>query len=191
MKICIFSSANTGITEENILLAQQVGTYLAERGVTVMTGGCTGLPAIVAETVFAHGGETIGYFPDLNERDLLANARLHNNDLFHNCYTHKRFFKGFMYRSVRMIEDADGAIVFSGRFGTLSEFTIAVEEGLKVAVIEGTGGITDEIRRLADIVDRQFPDSHVVFSNDYKQAIDRLIENIHVEQNTTPFANDR
>ncbi len=28
-----------------------------------------------------------------------------------------------------MIEDADGAIVFNGRFGTLSEFSIAVEEG--------------------------------------------------------------
>lgn len=151
MKICIFSSASGDFTEENILLAQQIGMYLAEKKITVITGGCTGLPSVVAETAFVHGGETIGYFPDLNERDLLANARVHNNDLFHNCYTHKRFFKGFMYRSVRMIEDADGAIVFGGRFGTLSEFTIAVEEGLKVAVIEGTGGITDEIRRLAGI----------------------------------------
>lgn len=144
---------------------------------TVITGGCIGLPAIVAKSAFNNGAETIAYYPDLTERDLFLNKKIHSNDLENN-YTHKRFFKGFCYRSVRMIEDADGAIVFNGRFGTLSEFTVAVEEGLNVAVIEGTGGITDEIKRLADIVYRQFPYNHVVFSVDYKSAIDKLIQDI-------------
>jgi predicted Rossmann-fold nucleotide-binding protein len=116
-------------------------------------------------------------YPDLSERELLMNAQVHNNDLS-NVYTHKRFFKGFCYRSVRMIEDVDGAIVFNGRFGTLSEFTIAVEEGLNVAIIEGTGGITDEIKRLADVIYKQFPYNHVVFSKNYKDAIDQLMYNI-------------
>ena len=177
MKIAIFSSASVEITYENFILAQNIGKYLAGKGVTVITGGSIGLPSVVAKSAFLLGAETLAYYPDLNERDLLQNARVHNNDLS-NSYTQKRFFRGFTYRSVRMIEDADGAIVFNGRFGTLSEFSIAVEEGLKIAVIEGTGGLTDEIRRLAEIVDRQFPDSHVIFSNDYKVAVDALIENI-------------
>lgn len=177
MKIAIFASASPQITYENLLLAQNIGKYLAEKGITIITGGCVGLPSAVAQSAFSAGAETIAYYPDLSERDLLQNAQAHNNDLSHK-YTQKRFFKGFTYRSVRMIEDADGAIVFNGRFGTLSEFSIAVEEGLKIAVIEGTGGITDEIKKLAEIVDRQFPNSHVIFSNDYKYAIDKLIENI-------------
>lgn len=177
MNIAVFSSAAGETNEENIHLAQDIGRYLAEKGVTVLTGGCGYLPSIVARSAFSFGGETVAYYPDLSERELLINARVHNNDL-ENTYTHKRFFKGFMYRSVRMIEEADGAIVFSGRFGTLSEFAIAVEEGLPIAVIEGTGGITDEIKRLAEVVDRQFPDSHVIFSEDYMKAIDGLIRNL-------------
>ncbi len=81
-----------------------------------------------------------------------------------------------------MIGDADGAIVFNGGRGTLSEFHMAVEEGLKMAVILGSGGITDEIQRIAEVVHRQFPESHVVFENDYKTAIDKLIENIKQSQ---------
>lgn len=177
MKIAIFASASPQMTDENFLLAQNIGIYLAEKGITIITGGCVGLPSVVARSAFSAGVKTLAYYPDLSERDLLQNAQVHNNDLSSE-YTHKRFFKGFTYRSVRMIEDADGAVVFNGRFGTLSEFSIAVEEGLKIAVIEGTGGITDEIKNLAEIVDRQFPNSHVIFSNDYKYAIDKLIENI-------------
>ena len=177
MKIAIFSSASSQMTEENIALAQNIGKYLAKKGIIVITGGSTGLPSVVSKAAFQNGAWTEAYYPDIDERGLLMNTRVHNNCL-EDIYTHKKFFKGFTYRTVRMIEDADGAIVFNGRFGTLSEFTIAVEEGLKLAVIEGTGGITDEIRRLAKIVDRQFPNSHVVFSNNYKEAIDKLITNI-------------
>ena len=126
MKIAIFSSASAQITDDNLLLAQHIGTYLAEKGATVITGGCIGLPSIVAQAAFSRGAETIAYYPDISERELLQNEQAHNNDLTHE-YTQKRFFKGFMYRSVRMVEDADGAIVFNGRFGTLSEFSIAVE----------------------------------------------------------------
>lgn len=175
MKIAVFSSASKNQSKENIILAEKIGKYLAEIGATVMTGGCTGIPALIAKSAFENGAETIAYYPDLNERDLLNNEQAHNNDLS-NVYTHKRFFKGFCYRSVRMIEDADGAIVLNGRFGTLSEFTIAVEEGLSVAVIEGSGGITDEIKKLAKIVYKQFPYSHVFFSQHYKTAINKLID---------------
>lgn len=175
MKIAVFSSASGTHNQENLRLADNIGKYLAEKGVTVLTGGCIGLPSIVAKSAFNKGAETIAYYPDLNERELLMNQKVHNNDI-ENVYTHKKFFKGFCYRSVRMIEDVDGAIVFNGRFGTLSEFTIAVEEGLKIAVIEGTGGITDEIKKLAGTVYKQFPYSHVIFSKDYKTAIDELIK---------------
>lgn len=181
MKIAVFSSASGNHEQENIKLAEDIGRYLAEKGITVITGGCIGLPAIVAKSAFNNGAETFAYYPDLDERELLMNEQVHNNDL-ENSYTHKKFFKGFCYRSVRMIEDADGAVVFNGRFGTLSEFTIAVEEGLNIAIIEGTGGITDEIKKLAEIVYKQFPYNHVVFSEDYKVAIDKLIEDIQNKQ---------
>ena len=35
-----------------------------------------------------------------------------------------------------------------GSFGTLNEFTIAYDEGKVIGVLEGSGGVADEIREL-------------------------------------------
>ena len=44
-----------------------------------------------------------------------------------------------------MIKSVNGVLVINGRIGTLSEFTIALEEGLNIGVIKGTGGIVDHL----------------------------------------------
>ncbi|MGB0925387.1 MAG: hypothetical protein ACPGTS_01620 [Minisyncoccia bacterium] len=176
MKIAVFSSASNIISKENLKLAQNIGEYLAEKKVSVLTGGCVGLPAVVAERAFHTGAETVAYYPDVSEKELLKNIKIHNNDIALH-YSEKKFFNGFTNRSIRMIENADAAIVFNGRFGTLSEFSVAIEEGLQVGVIEGTGGITDEIKNLGTVVSRDFK-NEVIFGKDYKLVIDELIEKI-------------
>lgn len=175
MKIAVFSSASGVMSNENILLAQNIGTYLAEKNIEVITGGCVGLPSIVAQTAFERGGKTIAYYPDVSEIDLVKNRELHNNDI-QGIYSEKKFYEGFTMRSIKMIEEADAAIVFNGRFGTLSEFTVAVEEGLPVGIIEGTGGISDEIRNLCNLVQRDVMKDRIIFENDYKTLIDELIQ---------------
>jgi uncharacterized protein (TIGR00725 family) len=177
IKISVFSSWLPEMEPEHKVLAENIGRYLAECGVHVITGGCVGLPSVVVEAAYKGGAVTTGYFPDMNEYSLLSGKEKRNSDTATH-YTNKRFYNGFTYRSLRMIEDADGAIVFNGRLGTLSEFTMAVEEDLKMAVTLDSGGITDEIQRIAEAVNRQFPESHVIFERDYKIAIDALIRNI-------------
>jgi len=173
MKIALFSSWKKEVTEEHNILAQEIAIYLVDKGITVVTGGCIGIPAVCIEKAHALGGETVGYFPNTGEHDHYAIEGNHDA----RFYSKKHFVQGFTARSLEMIKNVDAAIVLNGRIGTLSEFGIAVEEGLPLAVIEGTGGITDELQRLTKLVQKEFPENQVIFEKDYKKAINQLIFN--------------
>jgi predicted Rossmann-fold nucleotide-binding protein len=175
MKIAVFSSAFNKPSQENILLAERIGLYLAKNKITVLTGGCIGLPSLVAKSAFENGSETIAYYPDISEKELVSNQAIHNNDLS-GVYSEQKFYEGFTQRSIEMIKEADAALVFNGRLGTLSEFTVGVEEGLPTGVIEGSGGVSDEIKRLCVLVNRDLVKDNITIGNDYKQIINKLIE---------------
>jgi predicted Rossmann-fold nucleotide-binding protein len=176
MKIAVFSSAFNKPSKESITLAQGIGEYLAVNKVVVLTGGCIGLPSVVAKSAYENGSETVAYYPDVSKKELIKNQKIHNNDLS-GIYTEKKFYEGFTHRSIEMIKEADAAIVFNGRLGTLSEFTVSVEEGLPTGVIEGSGGVSNEIRRLCTLVDRDLEKDNIIILEDYKGIIDKLIEN--------------
>ncbi len=174
MKIAIFSSWLPQISQENKNLAENIGKYLAEKDITVVTGGCSGIPAICIESAYEYGAKTIGYFPHKDDNDYYDRQHEENtHDI--QYYSTAHFIHGFTARSLEMIKNVDAAIVLNGRIGTLSEFGIAIEEGLPLAVIEGTGGITDELQRLTKLVKKEFPNNEVIFETDYKQAIDKLV----------------
>jgi uncharacterized protein (TIGR00725 family) len=176
MKIAIFSSWLPNVSEKNKKLARQIAEYLCEKEVTVVTGGCSGIPALAVEAAHRSGGKTIGYFPHKNQQDYFDRQHEQNVHCI-DFYDTAHFITGFTARSLKMIKNVDAAIVINGRIGTLSEFGIAVEEGLPVAVIEGTGGIADVLKSIARAAHKEFPNNEVIFSADYTQAIDTLIEN--------------
>jgi len=176
MKIAIFSSWLPMVSEENQKLTQQIAGYLCDKGITVVTGGCSGIPAIAIETVHAMGGKTIGYFPVKDQQEYYD--RQHQENI-HNIefYSTAHFIAGFTARSLEMIKNVDAAIILNGRIGTLSEFGISIEEGLPLVVIEDTGGISSELQNLTRLVKKEFPNNEVIFEKDYKKAIDALIKN--------------
>lgn len=183
MKIAIFSSWLPQISQENRSLAEKIGKYLAEKDIIVVTGGCSGIPAVCIESAHEHGAKTMGYFPHKDHDDYYDRQHEENtHDI--KFYSTAHFVHGFTARSLEMIKNVDAAIVLNGRIGTLSEFGIAIEEGLPLGVIEGTGGVTDELQRLTKIVKKEFPNNEVVFGTDYKQLIDSLIENHNSKQKT-------
>ncbi len=176
MKIAIFSSWLPEVNEYNQKLAIQIAEYLADKDITVVTGGCSGIPAAVVEAAHNKGVKTIGYFPHKSKEEY--HDRQHEKNIHAlDYYSTAHFISGFTARSLEMIKNVDAAIVLNGRIGTLSEFGIAIEEGLPLAVIEGTGGITDELRNLVKVAQKEFPNNEVIFEQDYKKAIDMLISN--------------
>lgn len=175
MKIAIFSSWLPEVSEENKKIAQNIAQYLSEKNITIVTGGCSGIPAICIEEAFRLGAKTIGYFPHKDQNEY--HDRQHEiNTHSINFYSTVNFVAGFTARSLEMIKNVDAAIILNGRIGTLSEFGIAVEEGLPLAIIEGTGGVSDELKNITQIAKKEFLNNEVIFEKDYKKAIDQLLE---------------
>jgi len=176
MKIAIFSSWLPEISIKNEKIIKDIVQYLCYKDVTIVTGGCSGIPAIAIETAQKYSAKTIGYFPLKDQQDYFD--RQHEKNIHRiDFYSVVHFIAGFTARSLEMIKNVDAAIVLNGRIGTLSEFGIAIEEGLPLAVIEGTGGISDELQNITKIANKKFPNNEVIFSKNYKKAIDTLIEN--------------
>ena len=64
MNIAIFCSANSGIDPHFFQLTEELGTWLAENGHTVVFGGCDmGLMECVARAAHDAGGRTMGMIP--------------------------------------------------------------------------------------------------------------------------------
>lgn len=128
------------------------------------------------ESAYEHGAKTIGYFPYKDHDDYQDRQHEENtHDIQYYSTTH--FIHGFTARSLEMIKNVDAAIVLNGRIGTLSEFGISIEEGLSLVVIEGTGGVADELQHIIKLVNKKFPNDELVFEKDYRKAIDMLIKN--------------
>jgi predicted Rossmann-fold nucleotide-binding protein len=125
----------------------------------------------VIEKAYELGGVTIMFSPD---KDMDSHQKRYDNHEV-KFYNQVIYGDGFTARSLEMINSVDAALVLNGRTGTLCEFSMAVEEGLLVAVLTNTGGISDYLPSILKIVDKEFP-SKIFFGDNYKKQIDLLLQ---------------
>ena len=59
---------------------------------------------------------------------------------------------GLMGREVKNIRSCDVVIFAGGRSGTLGEFAIAYDEAKVIGVLEGTGGITEHLKEIVNMM---------------------------------------
>ena len=64
MKIAIFSSADSNISESNKNIVGNIARYLKKFDVTLVTGGSLGIPGYMVEEYKKLGGKCIMYSPD-------------------------------------------------------------------------------------------------------------------------------
>jgi uncharacterized protein (TIGR00725 family) len=166
MKVAIFGSASKKVSKQNKVLCERLSKYLVSKKITVVTGASTGIPGLITQFTKSFGGKTIGYSPDKDE--ISHKKRFDNLDLKH--FSVIMHHNGFTERSIKMIKDVDFAIVINGRMGTLSEFAVAVEEGLGILVLENTGGIAKHLKIILKLTKKKSL-SKVVFTDDYKNGI--------------------
>ena len=69
MKICVFCSANQQIDPEFFTMTEELGTWAAKNGHSIVYGGVNqGLMECLGKAVKAHQGQTIGVVPMIVER---------------------------------------------------------------------------------------------------------------------------
>ena len=144
-----------------------------------MTGACDGSPYTVASSAHKRGAKVIAFSParDIDEHrsrfgfptDSVSEFRFIPSD-FEFAEVRGACLK---LRNVYWVTFTDVVILIRGKTGTLHEFTIAYDLGKVIGVLKGSGGVSDSIPNLVEML--QKPSGSVfVYSEDPVELIDRL-----------------
>jgi uncharacterized protein (TIGR00725 family) len=168
--ICV-SGAAAGITvKTGQHLAQALGKAIAEEGHILTTGATVGLPYFAAHGAKEAGGTSIGFSPASSLREHMRKYRL-PQDVFDFIN-----FTGMNYvgRDLYLVQSSDAVITVGGRFGSLHEFTSALEAHKPCGVLIGSGGTADIIPELMKAL--QAPDNDlVIYDDDPVKLVKRMV----------------
>ncbi len=145
-----------------------LGACIAARDCILVTGATTGLPFEAAVGAAAEGGLVVGISPAADREGHLALGlplEAHHFVLFTGF--------GFKGRNILNVRACDAVVVVGGGMGTLNEFTAAFDEGKVVGVLQGTGGVADEVEYITRICGRS-PEP-LVLSCDPVRVIDGVM----------------
>lgn len=177
-QICVSGAAKGQSAEDGEKLATALGAAIAKAGHSLMTGATTGLPNYAAISYKkAGGGMSLGLSPASTKVEHIMKYRLPIKSYDSILYT------GLHYggRDALLINSADAVITIGGRLGTLHEFTIAAETHTPIGILDGAGGITDQIPALLKLLPNAKAD-YVIFENDPNKLVARLtalLDTIH------------
>lgn len=147
--ICISGAAGGRTVEPDRELAERVGRAIAKAGHTVLTGATVGLPFYAARAAKNAGGMSVGFSPAASLREHVLKYRLPIGmfDFINFTGAH------YIGRDVQLVLSSDALISIGGRFGTLNEFTIALESKTPIGLLQGSGGATDIIPELLEKIE--------------------------------------
>ena len=104
--------------------AREVGRLVAERGGTVVCGGCSGVMEAAARGATEAGGTAIGILPDEDRRQA-------------NEYLSYSIATGVGHaRNLAVVCSGDVVISVGGEYGTLSEIGLALKVGRPVVALD-------------------------------------------------------
>lgn len=168
--ICVSGAAAGETVEGARHLAERLGTAIAESGHILTTGATVGLPLYAARSAQAAGGKSIGFSPAASLRDHVNKYRLPIG--FYDFVN----FTGMHYvgRDVFLVQSSDAVITVGGRFGSMHEFTTALESRMPCGVLLGSGGAADLIPELMKKL-KAPNEKLVVFDDDPERLVKKII----------------
>lgn len=169
LTIGAMGSASDVLAQSQRDKAYALGQAIGGRGYTLITGACPGLPYECARGARDNGGLSVGISPALS-LDEHVHKYLSPSDAFDVLiYTGS----GLMGREVTNIHSSDMVVILGGRSGTLGEFAIAYDEGKLIGVLEGTGGITAQLRNIVDSFEKD-TGATLIFESDPELLVTKL-----------------
>lgn len=169
--ICVSGAASGETVKTSAGLARRTGAAVAKGGHILTTGATLGLPYYAAMGASGAGGMSIGFSPAVSLREHLRKYRLPSN-----CYDFINF-TGLHYvgRDLYLVQSSDAVITIGGRFGSLHEFTSALEAHKPCGILTGSGGTADQIPKLIEALEPP-EDSLVVYDDDPDRLVKRIID---------------
>lgn len=151
MTVGVMGSAGGDIPLEISQKVKTLGRSIARRGYVVITGACPGLPHDAVLGAIEEGGFVVGVSPALNLEEHVTKYKSPTRGYQAIIYTGS----GLMGREIENIRSCDVVIFVGGRSGTLGEFAIAYDEGKIIGVLLGTGGITQHLETIVNMVQKK------------------------------------
>ncbi|MEW6620209.1 MAG: hypothetical protein AB1422_12895 [bacterium] len=170
IRVGVMGTSEGELNPEIVKKAYILGEEIARWGCAILTGGCPGLPYEATKGAKAQGGMTIGISPALTLEEHIKIFHSPADEIDVMIYTGS----GLMGREVTAVRSCDIVIIVGGRSGTLGEFAIAYDEGKLIGVLEGSGGIADEIRRIVETIKKP-TGSKIIYSTNPKELIAKLL----------------
>jgi uncharacterized protein (TIGR00725 family) len=153
-----------------IPLAKELGREIARQGCQIITGATSGFPMYAAEGAKEVGGVSFGISPAASKKEHIETYRLPLKALDAVIYTGF----GFPGRDLMLVRSSDAIVIGCGRIGTIHEFTIAWESNMPLGVLSGEWQTDEVIKNIIQNSNRDNP--NIVFENDPKKLIERLVE---------------
>jgi uncharacterized protein (TIGR00725 family) len=143
-KIFIAVIGGNQCSKKEAKLAEEVGRELARRGATLICGGLGGIMKAACKGASAEGGTTIGILPG-NDRQTA------------NPYVKIPIVTGLgEARNVIVVKSAQAVIAVCGSYGTLSEISYALKNGIPVIGLN-TWALSRNGRQDRSIIPAQSP----------------------------------
>lgn len=177
-QICVSGAAKGASVEDGKLLAAQLGEAIAKAGHALMTGATIGLPNYAAEAYKAAGGTmSMGISPAASKIEHVMKYRLPTIAYDTILYT------GLHYvgRDALLVTSSDAVVSIGGRLGTLHEFTIAIEGDVPIGILDGAGGVGDQIKQLIALSKPLPHGAKVLFSDSAKDLIEQITDHLDKE----------
>jgi hypothetical protein len=175
--IVVSGAAEVGHCCEKIEeISKEVGREIARQKHTLISGATTGVPYFSAIGCNEEGGFNVGFSPAATEREHLKAYKLPLEPFNIMIYTGG----DYAGRDIIMTKSADAVIIICGRIGTLHEFTTAVETQKIIGVLEGTGGMADKIRGIAESYCKVA--KKIIYERDPKILVKRIIKEVEQQK---------
>jgi uncharacterized protein (TIGR00725 family) len=150
--------------------ARSLGEAIARTGSLLLSGATTGVIYQVGRVAHDAGAFHIGISPGENEREHVETFQLPTDACDAIIYTGF----GLKGRNVVLVRSCDVVIFIAGSIGSLNEFTIAHDEGKIIGCLTGTGGVADEIKRIAETFHKKTR-SKIFYDHDPKRLIETCL----------------
>lgn len=169
--ICVSGAAAGKTVELSKILAERLGAAVAKSGHILTTGATVGLPFYAARAAHKEGGMSIGFSPASSLREHVHKYRLPIGMYDYINYT------GLDYvgRDVYLVQSSDAIITVGGRFGSLHEFTTAIESNMPCGVLTGSGGAADLIPDLMEKLGQNHRNM-VILDDDPERLVKKIID---------------
>jgi uncharacterized protein (TIGR00725 family) len=169
--ICVSGAASGSTVKEAAARARETGVAIAKSGHILTTGATVGLPYYAALGAQSAGGMSIGFSPAVSLREHLRKYRLPSN-----CYDFINFTgMNYVGRDLYLVQSSDAVITVGGRFGSLHEFTSALEANRPCGVLTGSGGTADQIPKLMEALEPPHQNL-VIYDDDPDKLVKKILE---------------